>query len=448
MPHKPSARRPAGSNTRRQYRSAGSTLEAGYTRSEERPCGARIERIGLTFSGLLAPHSIEEFAEHYFERKPLYIDRGGCDDYFAAFFSLAELERILYGSVLRTKDVRLVREGVQQRPETYTRLQKKKKLEEKKPPSDIIEPDRLSSLFSSGCTVVLDAMDQYSVTLSTLCRQLEAHFRHPINPNVYLTPPGSQGFAPHYDTHDTLILQVRGSKRWRVYGSAFDLPLDDQLFDKKVHPIGEPLMHIDMKPGDVLYLPRGFVHEGITNEDLSLHLTLGLHPYRWAQIIENAVNAVAERDVEWRKSPHQPPTDAELFSILHSLTPDEIRAAAERMEQTFVTERRNPLEGQLEQLANLVALNEDSYIALRPNLLYELTTADESTRLSFSHKTMIFGPGAAAVIGELGARSAVQISALLKHDEGALKVARRLIKEGFAIQLLGERKPAPQLAIA
>lgn len=35
--------------------------------------------------------------------------------------------------------------------------------------------------------------------------------------NAYLTPPGSQGFAPHYDDIDAIILQLEGKKLWRAY---------------------------------------------------------------------------------------------------------------------------------------------------------------------------------------------------------------------------------------
>lgn len=33
----------------------------------------------------------------------------------------------------------------------------------------------------------------------------------------YLTPPGTQGFAPHYDDIEAFILQLEGKKYWRLY---------------------------------------------------------------------------------------------------------------------------------------------------------------------------------------------------------------------------------------
>lgn len=35
--------------------------------------------------------------------------------------------------------------------------------------------------------------------------------------NAYLTPPNSQGFAPHYDDIEAFVLQIEGRKRWKLY---------------------------------------------------------------------------------------------------------------------------------------------------------------------------------------------------------------------------------------
>ena len=60
------------------------------------------------------------------------------------------------------------------------------------------------------------------------CRDLADELGHATQCNAYVTPPGSQGFAPHHDTHDVFVLQVDGHKRWNIYEPLIRLPLKSQ----------------------------------------------------------------------------------------------------------------------------------------------------------------------------------------------------------------------------
>ncbi|MBV8592245.1 MAG: hypothetical protein JO212_19690, partial [Acetobacteraceae bacterium] len=41
----------------------------------------------------------------------------------------------------------------------------------------------------------------------------------------------------------------------------------------------------DLEPGDLLYLPRGFVHTTETSDSFSLHVTLGITVYTWIELL-------------------------------------------------------------------------------------------------------------------------------------------------------------------
>ena len=56
---------------------------------------------------------------------------------------------------------------------------------------------------------------------------LQDHFGCFVGSNAYLTPPNSQGFAPHYDDIEAFILQVEGKKHWRLYKPRY---FSDQTF--------------------------------------------------------------------------------------------------------------------------------------------------------------------------------------------------------------------------
>ena len=103
----------------------------------------------------------------------------------------------------------------------------------------------------------------------------------------YLTPAGTQGFAPHYDDIEAFVIQVEGKKRWRLYKprnrfeilprtssseylaflpfNSFTAPeIFNEIFlldDLDEEEIGQPILDIVLDPGDLLYFPRGVIHQ-------------------------------------------------------------------------------------------------------------------------------------------------------------------------------------------
>lgn len=46
---------------------------------------------------------------------------------------------------------------------------------------------------------------------------MQEYFHCLVGANAYLTPPNSQGFAPHYDDIEAFVLQIEGRKKWKLY---------------------------------------------------------------------------------------------------------------------------------------------------------------------------------------------------------------------------------------
>ncbi len=66
--------------------------------------------------------------------------------------------------------------------------------------------------FRTGATVVFQGLHRSHPPLVDLIAELELELGHPCQANAYLTPPGSQGFAVHSDTHDVFVLQTAGTQ--------------------------------------------------------------------------------------------------------------------------------------------------------------------------------------------------------------------------------------------
>ena len=69
------------------------------------------------------------------------------------------------------------------------------------------------------------------------------------------------GVGPHFDSYDVFLLQAQGRRRWRI-GRQKDLALRDDV-PLKVLANFEPQQEYVLEPGDMLYLPPRWAHDGI-----------------------------------------------------------------------------------------------------------------------------------------------------------------------------------------
>ena len=137
--------------------------------------------------------------------------------------------------------------------------------------------------------------------LAQLCVALGRRFSSRVQTNVYLTPPDAQGFAPHWDTHDVFVLQIGGTKRWTIYDTKVRLPLRGQRFEPGTPP-GDVSDEFELGPGSAVYLPRGLMHSARSTGEASLHVTLGLTAFTWAEFLVESVTAAALEEESLRRN--------------------------------------------------------------------------------------------------------------------------------------------------
>lgn len=69
------------------------------------------------------------------------------------------------------------------------------------------------------------------------------------------------GVGPHFDSYDVFLLQVQGRRRWRI-GRQRDLSLQPGV-PLKILARFEPEQEFELEPGDMLYLPPRYAHDGV-----------------------------------------------------------------------------------------------------------------------------------------------------------------------------------------
>ena len=190
-------------------------------------------------------------------------------DYYFGVFSTSYLDKILKErQLIFTKNIDLT---IYDNDERKTHN-----------PSGKAYPAVVWDYYQNGCSVRLLNPQTYSRSVWKLNSILQELFGTFVGANVYLTPPDSQGFAPHYDDIEAFVLQLEGKKHWKVYAPPDEgstLPrFSSKNFKREELKNFNPLMNVELEAGDLLYFPRGFIHEAKTKGDThSLHITISAY---------------------------------------------------------------------------------------------------------------------------------------------------------------------------
>ncbi|KAM3861032.1 ribosomal oxygenase 1 [Diretmus argenteus] len=285
------------------------------------------ERAKKLFQWLIHPIPAKTFFRDTWEKKPILVKRQD-PDYYKGLFSTAEFDRIL-----RQDDVQY---GVNLDVTSYT----KGKRTTHNPPGRAL-PFTVWDFYQRGCSLRMLNPQAFSSVVWNVLSILQEQFGSMAGANVYLTPPGTQGFAPHYDDIEAFVVQLEGKKRWRVYNPR----TEDEVLPVLSSPnfsqaeIGKPILEVVLEAGDLLYFPRGFIHQGDCLPDThSLHITVSSYQKNsWgdllAKVVPAALEVALEEDVEYRQglpldyltymgvqnSDKDDPRRAKFFSRIESL---------------------------------------------------------------------------------------------------------------------------------
>lgn len=374
----------------------------------------RTPRSDAALARAVAPLEVERFLAEHWERKPLVVPRGE-EGRFDDLLSTRDVERLITETGIRTPAFRLVKAGatvsgyaadLSWRPAPFT---------------GVADVRRVLHEFEQGATIVLQGLHHLWLPLARYCRHLEAFLGHPAQANAYFTPAGSQGLPVHHDTHEVISLQVAGSKRWLVYEPVLELPLKNQRYRSALGEPGEPVLDVTLAAGDTLYLPRGWLHQALTSDTDSLHITVGVNVRRWVDEARVELDA-AEGELAFRRT-----IDAEEPPELPVLDAEAIR---ERARSRFVRSRRPILDGQLSELRALATLTADDELERRDTVIAEL----DGTTLVFEGKTLRLPARLEQELGFLVTTEApFRVSELPGEldEAGRLVLVRRLVREGF-----------------
>lgn len=382
----------------------------------------------------IAPVSPAAFLAEHFEKAPLRVARND-PAYYGDLLNFADIDRVVTTMGLSVPEITVTRSAGDITAADYAYE------------SGFVDPVRVNQLFADGATVILSGLQERLPNLARFCRALEAVFSSRVQTNIYMTQAESQGFRAHYDDHDVIVLQIAGTKEWRLYDTPVELPLTSQAFDPGQVTVGEETERFVLQPGDMLYVPRGLAHDAVATGEPSLHITTGLMCRTWADVLVEAVNIMAHRDAGLRRAlppgyanpgydhtAHQAEFEAMLGRVAEHAP---LGKLMESFKQDFLTWRVPRVEGQMAEMIKLEALTIDSNVGARPHLIHDLTRFEEAgtVRLVCNGAEIEMPDFAKDALEHAVTTREFRVGDLPGDldDAGKLVLVRRLVREGLMV---------------
>jgi 50S ribosomal protein L16 3-hydroxylase len=99
------------------------------------------------------------------------------------------------------------------------------------------------------------------------------------------------GVGPHFDSYDVFLLQAQGRRRWRI-GRQRDLSLQEGV-PLKILAHFEPEQEYLLEPGDMLYLPPRYAHEGSAEGECQTY-SIGFRAPARGELVRELLERLAE----------------------------------------------------------------------------------------------------------------------------------------------------------
>ncbi|MET0954754.1 MAG: cupin domain-containing protein [Cryobacterium sp.] len=404
--------------------------------SGERPALARLLAI-----------SPQSFAAEYWAERPLFTRASDLPHTFGDLFSAAAVDELVTRRALRTPFVRMATEGSVLNAARFTA------------PggfgaeiADQVSADKVLDEFTAGATLVLQGLHRTWTPLAEYTRQLVVDLGHPAQVNAYITPASARGFDPHYDVHDVFVIQIAGEKRWRIHAPVHPSPLRDQPWDEHRDAVARqaentPEIEETFRPGDVLYLPRGWIHSATALGGTSIHLTIGVAALTRHDVLKEVLATAAQNEglraalplgVDFTDPAVVAALVADAVDDLARFSrddPDQAGRVAGRLARRVRTSTRPEPIAPLATVEGAAALHEATTVSLRHGLDARIgDAADGQVALVLPGKTVTLPAEAGPALEAVLVGDTIRAGDLPGLDSASsLVVARRLVREGVLV---------------
>ncbi|MDH6142646.1 ribosomal protein L16 Arg81 hydroxylase [Kitasatospora sp. GP30] len=192
---------------------------------------------------------------------------------FRPLLTREEVDAMIDAGTLPMRNVVLLQDGTAVDPCRYGK-------------GDMPRRGYIRGMLNDKATLSLRGLEEMKPPLAGLAKSISCETGCSTHVNAYYTPAGGHGLRYHYDRYVTLIVQLHGQKAWPVHPPFVENPVQDYgnftsrgftEEERRFLEFTPPAETYTLGPGDVLWLPRGYVHSPYTvGDEPSLHITIGL----------------------------------------------------------------------------------------------------------------------------------------------------------------------------
>lgn len=312
---------------------------------------------------------------------------------------------------------------------------------------DSIHANNTYQMFNKSASITLFDVSSKINSVKKIQKNLERELFCKTSSSIFITPPSSQTVKKHYDLGGTFILQLKGSKNWLLYDKAIECPRTNDYFSPHYFPEAvnnAPLKEsILLNEGDLLYIPRGFVHEAKTSDSYSIHLSLIFAPYTWDNLLPNILEDFLNDEplarkilpIEYNKGLKSNEEMKKVYSLLLNKLLDNtkyLEVGTERLKQSQEIQSLN-LNGRLIELIDLDTITINSEICVHQGMIYNVTQTEKILKIFFHNKSIEIPINTKEafdyIIGTHRRFTLKEIPSM--DEESTVFLVKFLVKEGF-----------------
>ena len=149
----------------------------------------------------------------------------------------------------------------------------------------------LPTLKQPNWTLLVQGADLHSDALHALMQQFRFVPDARLDDLMISYASNGGGVGPHFDSYDVFLLQVHGKRRWRI-GQQKDFTLREGL-PLKVLAHFKPEEEFVLEPGDMLYLPPRYAHDGVAEGECMTY-SVGFRAPARAEIAQDLLGRLAD----------------------------------------------------------------------------------------------------------------------------------------------------------